>query len=146
MAQSSSRRRFVSPSPSRQLAFHQLLVAARKTWLTDALQEALAAGDPSVVKREISSLVPSDVQKMLAACGIRDEFVFPVPSLLRLKPTLVGYYRLLLGSPQKSFYSSETGMTLFKSMESHGRIGARQEEHLVAFCEAMIVSLAELVR
>jgi XcyI restriction endonuclease. len=146
MAPSSDTRRLVSPSPSRQLAFHQLLVAARKTWLLGALQEALASADPGIVKRELAETVPSDAQKILAANGIRDEYVFPVPSILRAKPTLVGYYRLLLGIPQKGFYSSETGMTLFKSMEARGRIGPRQEEHLASFCKAMVTSLAELVR
>lgn len=87
----------------------------------------------------------NDAQKILAASGIRDEYVFPVPSILRAKPTLVGYYRLLLGVPQKTFYSSSTGMTLFRTMEASGRIGPRQEAHLVAFCEAMVPSLAELV-
>src|SRR5436190_2048070 len=110
MARSSDTRRFVSPSASRQLAFHQLLVAARKTWLIDALQEALSLVDPAAVKREITATVPSDAQKILAASGIRDEYVFPVPAVLRAKPTLVGYYRLLLGVPQKIFYSSSTGL------------------------------------
>ena len=34
---------------------------------------------------------------------------------------LVGYYRLLLGVPQKTFYASGTGMSQFKSMEEDGR-------------------------
>ncbi len=145
MARSSEPRRLISPSPSRQLAFHQLLVAARKTWLIDALQEALSLVDPGIVKQEIAATVPSEVQKILAASGIRDEYVFPVPSVLQAKPALVGYYRLLLGVPQKTFYSSQTGMTLFKSMEMTGRIGPRQEEYLAALCQAMGASLAELV-
>src|SRR4051812_45732932 len=95
---------FTAPTASRQLSFHQMLVAARKTWLIDALSGALNSVDPSVVKSEITKYVPSDVQKLLAASGIRDEYVFPVPSILREKPTLIGYYRLLLGIPQKSFY------------------------------------------
>lgn len=146
MAPSSEERSLSCPSPARQLAFHQLLVAARKTWLIDALQEALAEADPAEVKREVSELVPADAQRILAAAGIRDEYVFPVPSLLRLKPTLIGYYRLLLGIPQKGFYTAATGMTLFKSMEASGRVSERQIEHLSAFCRAMTASLAELVR
>ncbi len=146
MARSSEERALTSPSASRQLAFHQLLVGARKTWLVDALQEALANADPAVVKREVSEFVPADAQRILASAGIRDEYVFPVPSLLQLKPTLVGYYRLLLGVPQKSFYTTATGMTLFKSMEASGRVNERQIEHLASFCRAMGVSLAELVR
>ena len=77
---------------------------ARKSWLVDALKEALGVADPNAVKEQISKFVPADVQKILAANGIRDELVFPVPALLEAKPTLIGYYRLLLGVPQKSFY------------------------------------------
>ena len=108
------------PSPGRQIAFHQLLVAARKSWLVDALKEALGVADPNAVKEQISKCVPADVQKILAANGIRDELVFPVPALLEAKPTLIGYYRLLLGVPQKSFYRGGTGMGQFKAMEIGG--------------------------
>ena len=90
-------------SPSRQVAFHQLLVAARKSWLMDALKQALQVADPSVVKKQLSTYVPSNAQQVLAAAGVRDEHVFPVPVVLEAKPTLIGYYRLLLGVPQKSF-------------------------------------------
>jgi len=75
------------PSPGRQIVFHQLLVAARKSWLVDALKDALGAADPNAVKEQILRLVPADVQKILAATGIRDEHVFPVPALLEAKPT-----------------------------------------------------------
>jgi hypothetical protein len=146
MARSSEARALSSLSPLRQIAFHQLLVAARKTWLIDALREALAVADPAEIKREVNEFVPADAQRILAGAGIRDEYVFPVPSILRLKPTLVGYYRLLLGTPQKGFYTTATGMTLFKSMEARGRVSERQLEHLAAFCRAMSESLAELVR
>lgn len=53
--------------------------------------------------------VPADVQKLLAAADLRDEYVFPVPAVIEAQPTLVGYYRLLLGAPQKTFYKGSTG-------------------------------------
>lgn len=95
---------FLAPGPERQLSFHQLLVAARKTVLIDGLREAVVQVDPCVLKNQLMEFVPSDVQKLLASAGIRDEEVFPTPVLLEACPTLVGYYRLLLGVPQKSFY------------------------------------------
>ncbi len=70
----------------------------------DALSEALGQLDQSIVKEQIREYVPGDVQKILAAAGLRDEYVFPVPAVIETKPSLVGYYRLLLGAPQKSFY------------------------------------------
>lgn len=124
-----------APTASRQLAFHQLLVAARKTWLMDALGEALANMDPSRIKNEITSFVPEDAQRILAAAGIRDEHVFPTPIILETKPTLLGYYRLLLGVPQKSFYRSETGMSRFRSMERRGVLNESQKEILPPFAE-----------
>ena len=97
-------------SASRQVIFHQMLVAARKTALMDALSLALGNIDPGLIKEQISLFVPKDVQKVLAAAGIRDEHVFPVPAILERQPTLIGYYRLLLGVSQKRFYRKGTDM------------------------------------
>lgn len=86
------------------------------------------------------------MQRTLAAAGIRDEHVFPVPVVLETKPTLIAYYRLLLGVPQKSFYRGGTGMGQFKGMETRGVLKAGRRPDLEGFCEAMGQSLAELVR
>lgn len=134
------------PSAARQVRFHQLLVAARKTWLSDALGEALSQIEPADVKKQLLRFVPSDAQRILAAAGIRDEHVFPVPIVLETKPTLVGYYRLLLGAPQKSFYGGGTGLAPFKGMEVRGVVTATQKAALPEFCEAMSNVLADLVK
>jgi hypothetical protein len=134
------------PDPDRQVRFHERLVLARKTWLVDALNETLGRVDPNVVKAQLTTYVPPDVQQILAASGIRDESVFPTPIVLEDQPTLVGYYRLLVGLPRKSFYDSDLGMSRFQSMEEEGKITKAQEADLPEFCEAMGVSLAELVR
>jgi hypothetical protein len=134
------------PSLRRQIAFHQLLVAARKTWLQGALSDALRHADPAVVKEQMLRFAPTDALRRLAAANIRDEQVFPVPVVLESKPTLVGYYRLLAGVPQKSFYAGNTGMARFKSMETAGVLNRRQSEMLPAFCRAMCDAIAELVR
>jgi len=111
----------------------------------DALSDALGRVDPRILKTQLSIYVPNRVQRLLASAGIRDEYVFPTPVVLETKPTLVGYYRLLLGAPQKTFYSSGTGMGPFKSMESKGLLNARQKEMLPSFCKAMSAALADLV-
>ena len=134
------------PSPSRQVAFHQLLVGARKTLLIDALSEALSRIDPAELKAQLIKYVPSDGQQILASAGVRDEHVFPTPIVLEAAPMLVGYYRLLLGVPQKTFYGTGSGMGQFKSMEVKGSINNRQKANLSAFCEAMSTALADLVR
>jgi XcyI restriction endonuclease len=97
-----------------------MLVAARRSVLADALSEALGQIDPNVVKHQILTYVPPAAQRILAAAGVRDEHVFPLPAILEKKPTLVGYYRLLLGISQKRFYRKGTGMGGFKSMETRG--------------------------
>ncbi len=135
-----------APSPARQVRFYQLLVGARKRWFMDALSDALGQLEQSLVKEEIGKYVPPEAQKALATAGLRDEFVFPVPAVLETKPSLVGYYRLLLGAPQKSFYKGSTGMGRLKSMEESGVISEKQKQELPAFCKAMAQQLAELVK
>lgn len=111
----------------------------------EALSDALRRVDPDQMKREIAVHVPREAQQVLAAAGIRDEHVFPTPTILKQAPTLVGYYRLLLGAPQKSFYSGATGMGQFRSIETRGSINAFQEASLEHFCRAMSGALADLV-
>jgi hypothetical protein len=137
---------FNPPGSARQIRFHQLLAAARKQWFMDALSDALGQLNQDTVKRQIREYVPDDAQKILAAAGVRDEHVFPVPAVLEAKPSLVGYYRLLLGAPQKSFYKGSTGMGRFKSMEELGAISSKTRPWLPGFCRAMATPLAELVR
>jgi hypothetical protein len=133
-------------SPSRQIGFHQLLAAARKSVLIDALSEALGSIDPTVIKKQIKKYVPADAQKILAGSGIRDEHVFPLPAVLERKPTLVAYYRLLLGVSQKRFYRSGTEMGPFRSMEERGLMNPKRRPPLERFAEIMADQLAELVR
>ena len=134
------------PAASRQVAFHQLLVGARKTWLVDALSGALRRIDPAILRSQIGTYVPADAQRILAASGVRDEQVFPTPVVLETKPALVGYYRLLLGVSQKTIYGTGTGMGQFKRMEMRDLITDRQRDLLPEFCRAMSEGLAELVR
>ncbi len=133
-------------SPSRQVIFHQMLVSARKTVLMDALSAALGEIDPALLKRQISKLVPKDAQKILASAGIRDEHVFPVPAVLEKQPSLIGYYRLLLGISQKRFYRKGTEMGPFKSMESRGLLNPKKRPEVDMFCAVMIEHLADLLR
>lgn len=133
------------PDHTRQLAFQELLAAARKSWLSDALIEAISEVDPSMLQIQIPEYVPADVHAILARSGIPDEHVIAVPVLLENKPSLVAYYRLLLGLPQKTFYGTGSGMGPFRSME-RGTITQRQIAALPGFCHAMSTALSDLVR
>lgn len=137
--------RFSIPGHDKQVVFHQLLVGARKTWLTDALREAVAEVDPAELKAQIARHVPAGALRLLARAGIRDEDVFPVPVVLEAKPTLVGYYRLLLGISQKEFYRGGTGLGAFKSMEEKGVLTERARRELPELCAALTKALADLV-
>ena len=134
------------PAPSRQVAFHQLLQAARKEWLVDGLQEALAEIPASRLRRQIGSMVPDDVAAILATAGIREEYVFPTPIVLETKPTLLGYYRLILGTSQKAFYRAGTGLGRFKSMEMRGVLTEAQKPDLPNLCAALASPLSDLIR
>src|SRR5207248_2254747 len=72
--------------------------------------------------------------------------VFPTPTVLRARPSLLAYYRLLLGLPRKSFYAGDSGRGLFASMETSGKITTRQAARLDELIAAMGVGLAGLVR
>lgn len=134
------------PGSARQVRFYQLLLVARKQWFMDALSDTLSSLSQDIVKEQIREYVPEDVQKILASAGLRDEHVFPVPAVLEAKPSLLGYYRLLLGAPQKSFYKGSTGMGRFKSMEYPGTLSKNTRPWIGALCEALAIPLAELVR
>jgi hypothetical protein len=109
------------------------------------LRSTVAELPQVALKRELAEFVPPEAQKALALAGIRDEEVFPVPSILRRKPTLVGYYRLLLGASQKQFYGSETGLAPFKLMEARGLVNEKADHLLEEFCREMASALATLI-
>ena len=113
--------------------------------LLEALQAALGRMDAATVSRELERFAAADARALLAGAGIRDEYVFPTPSLLTAEPRLLGYYRLLLGRPQKSFYGGD-GYGMFKGMEISGRINPRQMAQLADFCSAIGEGMGELIR
>lgn len=133
------------PAATRQLAFHQLLLAARNKWTLNALLQVAGRLDPSIVRQQIAKYVPVEAQQVLARAGLREEHVFPLPVVLEAKPSLVGYYRMLLGASQKSFYGSKTGLALFKSMEESDTLTDRHRAQLDVFCREMAIALRDLV-
>ena len=132
-------------SADRQIRFRQRLIEARSLWLLDALQSAAALVDPVLLKKQLGEIAPKEALQSLAKSGIRDEHIFAVPIVLEHAPSLLGYYRLLLGVPQKTFYSSSTRLQMFKSMEAKGAINERQRERLPDLCGFLAGPLAELV-
>ena len=70
--------------------------------------------------------------------------VFPLPALLEREPTLVGYYRLLLGISPKRFHRKDTGMSPFKSMEMRGTLNAKSPPDVGNFCSVSTSYMAIL--
>src|ERR1043166_1134451 len=89
------------PSSKPQANVVTFLEAFRKLYLQQALSNAIAAADLRAINAELDRLAPAEDLKALASRGIRGEFLFALPSLLKMKPNLLGYYRLLLGYSQK---------------------------------------------
>lgn len=136
---------FQAPYPSKQIAFHQLLVGARATILQGALADALDKADPDVVGRELARLAPAAARRVLARAGIRDEHVFATPAVLQARPTTLGYYRLLLGVSKKAFYTTETGLRPFQAMEEKDLLRESLEDELPALCKTLNSMMAELI-
>lgn len=133
------------PAPAQQVGFALALIDARARFLQDALGESVASLDIETIDRELVALAPKQTVAALARHGLRGEFVFAVPSVLRTNPRLLAYYRLLLGYSQKAFFTRATGAFRLKVMESEGRLAVGAEAGLTALCEALNRAACRLV-
>lgn len=133
------------PDASQQSDIHQLMLIARKVWLSDALKSAMEDVDPAILRSQIDKYVPKKAQQALAIAGIRDEAAFPIPVVLEARPTLIAYYRLLLGISRKRFYTKATGMAPFQKLEDGAELTRELQSHLPAYCMAMSRALADLI-
>jgi hypothetical protein len=133
------------PSSKPQANVVTFLEAFRKLYLQQALSNAIAAADLRAINAELDRLAPAEDLKALASRGIRGEFLFALPSLLKMKPNLLGYYRLLLGYSQKEFYT-KAKLGRFKCMEEPGRLTPRLETELPELCAGLVQRASELLR
>ncbi len=125
------------PDPELQASFATTLSEIRASYLQDALKSTIAALAVPSIDRELAQFVPGHSLTTLAAHGLRGEMMFPVPSVLRVNPRLLGYYRLLYGFSRKEFYTSATGFGRFSGMEDRGVIGKGIDLLIPEACEAM---------
>jgi hypothetical protein len=134
------------PRPSLQADFAHRLHLARAAFLQPALSLVVRQLDIAALDLQLGQLVPSPDLAMLAGRGLRGEWVFATPVVLRANASLLAYYRLLLGFSQKEFYTSATGLGIFKSMEEQGSLGHRASEQLDTFCRELARAACELCR
>ncbi len=133
------------PTPGLQIDFSFAIGELRSRFLQEALFDTLKNLDISAVDKELSVYVPKESLNTLAARGLRGELLFPVPCVLSANPSLLGYYRLLLGFSQKQFYSGHFGLSPFFTMESKGVLTSNNKDFLPVLCEALIRSAVELI-
>lgn len=122
------------------------LLGARRTKLQPALGKAVKAVGIHNVDTDLKRLVAPEALTHLASIGLRGERVFPVPVILRHTPTLIGYYRMLLGLSQKEFGQPERlGYSPWVNAENTGKLSPQLEQLLDDFCKALILPLEQLV-
>ena len=130
-------------SPALQLGFYERLEQARRELLLPALLEQVGQLDIGQLDAQLLEFAGRERLSYIAKRGLRGELVFPVPYLLSSKPTLVGYYRLLLGFSQKEFYRGP--FSRFKRMEDNGLLTEATGALLAPLCESLIGSAWLLV-
>jgi hypothetical protein len=132
------------PSSKLQVNVASGLDAFRRLYLQQALSESIKVIDLAQLNAELDALAAAADLKRLASLGVRGEFVFPVPSLLRHNPRLIGYYRLLLGYSQKEFFNKGK-LGRFFSMETKGKVSARANDEIDDLCRAFCERGSELI-
>jgi hypothetical protein len=119
------------------------LEAFRRLYLQQALAETIKSLELTILNAELDQFAPAADLNRLASLGLRGEFLFSLPSLLKANPRLLGYYRLLLGFSQKEFFNKGK-LGRFKSMEDKGAISPRAETEIPDLCRALAGRASEL--
>lgn len=133
------------PYVGKQRFFAEFLNEARNNVLHDALASACVGIDPKILRDGMGDYVSAAGLRALQGSGIRDEEVFVIPAILERKPSVLGYYRLLLGISQKQFYTKETGLAPFKSMEDKDFIPPSAQTLVPSLCKALNEAMSELI-
>jgi hypothetical protein len=130
-------------SASLQIHFWTRLQVLRSEYLAESLAQTVASLDITHVDAELAAIVGKERLGALAAYTLRGEAWYAVPCVLRAKPLLLGYYRLLYGISQKDFYSRGP-FGRFKALEADNRLTAANAALLPALCASLAVTGGEL--
>ena len=125
-----------SLDPRRQIAFLAALDSIRDRYLGRALGTAVASLPIPSLDAELAEYVSAEALSRIAGSHLRGEVFFAVPCLLARDPHLLGYYRLLYGLSQKSFYHGKN-FGPFQSMEARGTLTASNRHRLPELCAAL---------
>lgn len=120
--------------PTKQMWVISRLKSERGKILRDALREAVGKVGIQAIDKELHALVSRDALNKLGAFGLRGEVLFAVPCLIKEKPAVSGYYRLILGISQKEYGRKGLG----KWVEIEKGKDAVSESEIKDLCAALI--------
>lgn len=123
--------------PVTQINFASALKEIRAAYLQDALKATVSTLSIRDIDAELHDFTEQESLNFLAAHGMRGELLFAVPCLITANPKLLGYYRLLLGYSQKSFYTAASDVGQFRALEEKGTLSAKQKKNLPELCKEL---------
>lgn len=129
-------------SPAKQLWMLKRLQSARGLILRDALQRTVEKVGVRTIDSELHRLVPVHHLTKLGASGLRGEILFAVPCIIRAKPSVSGYYRLVLGISGKDY--GRRGLDKWIQVENGARNDVSDEE-ISSLCEVLIKMAGQLL-
>jgi hypothetical protein len=135
---------FPVQSAELQVDFWARLQQIRTRFLAESLAQAVGTLDVGDIDSELTGIVGNEHLVPLTMNGIRGEVFFPVPIVLRAKPQLLGYYRLLYGRSQKEFYKPP--FSRFKPLEEDNRLSTDNEKLLSVLCKSLVATGSRLLR
>ncbi|WP_027356881.1 XcyI family restriction endonuclease [Desulfofundulus thermocisternus] len=121
--------------PTKQLWIIGRLKSERGKILRDALKEAVEKVGVQTIDRELHDLVSSSALTKLGAFGLRGEILFAVPCLIKEKPSVSGYYRLVLGFSQKEY--GRKGLGKWVEIEKRKNVSVSEDE-IQELCATLI--------
>jgi len=114
--------------------------------LQPALSAAVKTVGVAAIDVDLQRLVPTDALNHLGGLSLRGERVFPTPAILRHAPSLIGYYRMLLGISRKEFRQrGRLNYGAWESAERDGQLTPVLTSKLDEFCQHLIQPLGILV-
>ena len=123
--------------PIKQMWVISRLKSERGKFLRDALKEAVRKVGVQTIDKELHTLVSCDALNKLGAFGLRGEVLFAVPCLIKEKPTISGYYRLVLGISQKEYDKKGLGKWVeIEKGKNHTVSGSEIRDLCTALIEA----------
>lgn len=130
-------------SPELAISLYENLIEARKLYLHPALSKAVKETGVKTIDEELYRLAPLQALDHLAEMGLRGELAFPVPAIIKRAPSLLGYYRMLLGQSKKEF--RRKGYGTWVNAEENGKLSKQNEIELEEYCSYLIQHLATLI-